>query len=373
MKVSRQIMKEVVAAGARFLKKNTGSHDWYVADIKVGKDKISHCLREIKNRKSRHACAQYRPDPPVPPAPPAAILSGAHHMTAHRTGQLLYEAQGTNTQQWNQGTRPEAGTVHSISPFPVSPSNILPGVQPAVASEHEYRPIAAAAGSSAELLQNTGTSAAPAAGSYAGAWEAAQQVSNAQNQDLLDFANNFSKTRRQQSYGGSSWKHLHNYDDQKEAGAQQFFSIPSWTTEYQQSKLTTAPSGTNQDLTHLPSPRKPPPWTGHRPRHAVAYHPPPRPASAPSAEQPHPTVQPDAYCQWPPVMQQRAFDQQSLPSSDLGDSRWSTPPSNDDNNFANIFSDFDSTSPRLQQQQYQSNHHNNDRRNHDYHNNFRVV
>jgi hypothetical protein len=393
MKVSRRIMKEVVAAGARFLKKNTGSHAWHVADIKVGKDKISHCLREIKNRKSRHAWAQYRPDPPPPPALPQAISSGAphpqaihgaQHMTAHCTGQLLYEAQdNTSTQHWNQGTRAEAGTVHSISPFAVSPSNILPDVQPAVASEHEYRPVAATpAGSSADLLRHS-ESSIPGHGE---AWEAEQQVPHSQNQDLIDFVGTSSRNKRQQNYGAPSWKQLHNYDDQKEeTGAERFFSTPSWTTEHQQNKIAAFSLGRSQEAVHRPSSRrKPPPWTGHHPSYAVAHH--PGPGSAPSAEQAHPPVQPDLYSQWPPMMQQRAIEQQPLPSSDDG-GRWSTPPSNEDTNFASVFSDSESASPSTEQQQndhqnhYCHNHYRREHcdpnlhepRSHDHHNHFSAV
>lgn len=51
MKASRAILHEVFDTGARFLKKDSSrrpSGGWYVADIKVGKDKISHCLRLLK-------------------------------------------------------------------------------------------------------------------------------------------------------------------------------------------------------------------------------------------------------------------------------------------------------------------------------------
>ncbi|KAI2505602.1 hypothetical protein MHU86_8844 [Fragilaria crotonensis] len=48
MKVSRAILAEVLATGARFLKKNPARTVWHVADIKVGKDKISHCLRSLR-------------------------------------------------------------------------------------------------------------------------------------------------------------------------------------------------------------------------------------------------------------------------------------------------------------------------------------
>ena len=50
MRVSRTILAEVLGTGARFLKKNPlQSTEWHVADIKVGKDKISHCLRSLKS------------------------------------------------------------------------------------------------------------------------------------------------------------------------------------------------------------------------------------------------------------------------------------------------------------------------------------
>ena len=49
MSVSRAILAEVLETGGRFLKRDTLNHQkWFVADINVGKDKISHALRLLK-------------------------------------------------------------------------------------------------------------------------------------------------------------------------------------------------------------------------------------------------------------------------------------------------------------------------------------
>jgi hypothetical protein len=48
MKVSKHILLEVLANGARIIQKHPIHEEWYVADPKVGRDKISHCLRLIK-------------------------------------------------------------------------------------------------------------------------------------------------------------------------------------------------------------------------------------------------------------------------------------------------------------------------------------
>lgn len=51
MTASRIILDEVLAGGARFLKKDLTTQQWYTADPRVGKDKISHCLRDLKKAK----------------------------------------------------------------------------------------------------------------------------------------------------------------------------------------------------------------------------------------------------------------------------------------------------------------------------------
>ena len=48
MKVSKDILLEVLGCGARFLQKHPIYQEWYVGNAKVGRDKISHCLRVIK-------------------------------------------------------------------------------------------------------------------------------------------------------------------------------------------------------------------------------------------------------------------------------------------------------------------------------------
>ena len=55
MRASRAILRKIIGLGARFLKKEDTHrpHYWYVADIKVGKDKISHVLREMKRERNR--------------------------------------------------------------------------------------------------------------------------------------------------------------------------------------------------------------------------------------------------------------------------------------------------------------------------------
>ena len=51
MKVSRSILHEVISPGARFLQKHPIYQEWYIADLKVGRDKISHCLRVLVKAK----------------------------------------------------------------------------------------------------------------------------------------------------------------------------------------------------------------------------------------------------------------------------------------------------------------------------------
>jgi hypothetical protein len=53
IKASRAILSELVASGARFLKKDGNRDRWLVADIKVGKDKISHALRSLKEARQK--------------------------------------------------------------------------------------------------------------------------------------------------------------------------------------------------------------------------------------------------------------------------------------------------------------------------------
>lgn len=176
MKVSRQIMKEVVSVGGRFLKKRTGAHDWYVADIKVGKDKTSHCLRDIKNKKNRNIWADYHPD-----APPD--VQGESLTTAHRSGQTLYEAHEPLQRERNLAFTPSAlplpGTMVDIQPRPSG-------------RHHEYKRAAQATGISPSMLD---TSPAPIPGSYSAArrWGEVQPASPAQNQLLVEFANSFGR------------------------------------------------------------------------------------------------------------------------------------------------------------------------------------
>ena len=48
MRVSKMILVEVLSQGGRFLRKDSISCKWYVADGKAEKNKISHCIRETK-------------------------------------------------------------------------------------------------------------------------------------------------------------------------------------------------------------------------------------------------------------------------------------------------------------------------------------
>jgi hypothetical protein len=52
--VSRAILADLLSSGARFLKKDGSHNRWLVADIKVGKDKISHALRALKDAKKKN-------------------------------------------------------------------------------------------------------------------------------------------------------------------------------------------------------------------------------------------------------------------------------------------------------------------------------
>jgi hypothetical protein len=53
MLAAKGILSEIIASGAQFLKKDTSSRCWYIADVKVGKDKISHVLRIIERAKEK--------------------------------------------------------------------------------------------------------------------------------------------------------------------------------------------------------------------------------------------------------------------------------------------------------------------------------
>jgi len=303
-------MKEVVSVGARFLKKNTGSHEWHVAEIKVGKDKISHCLREIKNRRSPHAWAQYRSDSPP--------TGNERLTTAHQTGQLLHEAQqpqeprsdrpqceAQDPQQWSLGANGRDETVHSVSPFTLSPSSsMLLDLQPKETSEQGLKPVTVE-GSSAALMNSL-----PASSSVGESYVAGRQAHHTsyavQNQLLVDYANTFSKKHyhHQQIHRGGAQKNLycHPEPDEKEEAVPHRSSRkePSWTQQQHSSlDMTTAPP-------------------------------------CPAADQPATT-----YAHWPPIMHQRGIDQQPLPSSDDGLWSISTLPSNEEN-LSHIFSDSES-------------------------------
>jgi hypothetical protein len=53
IEASRAILADLLESGARFLKKDGNRNRWLVADIKVGKDKISHALRSMKEEKKK--------------------------------------------------------------------------------------------------------------------------------------------------------------------------------------------------------------------------------------------------------------------------------------------------------------------------------
>ena len=57
MRVGKRILSEILASGAMFLKKDTSRDYWYIANIKVGKDKISHVLRIMKRAKEKRETA----------------------------------------------------------------------------------------------------------------------------------------------------------------------------------------------------------------------------------------------------------------------------------------------------------------------------
>jgi hypothetical protein len=48
MKATKKIMQEVLSLGSRFLKRDPIFQQWYLANTKAGRDKISHCLRELR-------------------------------------------------------------------------------------------------------------------------------------------------------------------------------------------------------------------------------------------------------------------------------------------------------------------------------------
>lgn len=59
MKVNRHVMEELKLSGStRFLKKDPIFEKFYIATNRVGRDKISHCLRELKNETQRTARIQ---------------------------------------------------------------------------------------------------------------------------------------------------------------------------------------------------------------------------------------------------------------------------------------------------------------------------
>ena len=68
MRILKAILYEIIDSGAQFLKKDTIRHYWYIVDVKVGKDKISHALRIMKrvkeNRERARASPQQKPGHP---------------------------------------------------------------------------------------------------------------------------------------------------------------------------------------------------------------------------------------------------------------------------------------------------------------------
>ena len=53
MLAAKAVLSEIIDSGAQFLKKDKYRHHWYIADVKVGKDKISHVLRIMKHAKEK--------------------------------------------------------------------------------------------------------------------------------------------------------------------------------------------------------------------------------------------------------------------------------------------------------------------------------
>ena len=69
MRVAEAILFEVIDSGAQFLKKDKFRHYWYIPDVKVGKDKISHALRIMKRAKENRERARASQQQPRPPSP----------------------------------------------------------------------------------------------------------------------------------------------------------------------------------------------------------------------------------------------------------------------------------------------------------------
>ena len=68
MRILKAILYEIIDSGAQFLKKDTIRHYWYIVDVKVGKDKISHALRIMKRAKDirERARVSQQKRPPSP-------------------------------------------------------------------------------------------------------------------------------------------------------------------------------------------------------------------------------------------------------------------------------------------------------------------
>lgn len=325
MKVSRQIMREVISNGGRFLKKDTGSHDWYIADIKVGKDKTSHCLRGIKNKskKNRSDWMVYQQGC-FPPPPPDATTSSMHSTSA-TPGKLLYASQDTR-QCWGSE---RAANAPSVSPMTMPLTRVI-------SANLQYQQRAAATGSheyyepsmgetldlSPELLNAIPSSKVPAWNYSTGCWETQPETAPpAQHSLLVDFANTFGEQQPQDQLPAD-----YCYPNVSEESTDQR------TSEVEGSWSTNEPHQQDErNSTHQQQQQQ--------------------------QEQQSYCQPPTTYSKWSPAnADQRATtthsDQPSLPSSAVSccsSSRWTRNPLDNDETLSNIFSDVGPPSPRSQQ------------------------
>ena len=189
MLVSKAIQHKIQETGARFLKKDTTSSTshayWYVADFKVGRDKISHVLRDMKNlRELESGQAQPaspqdhnsggsklgRPRQQVLRHQPlaTALRQQQHHVAATRAVFLHQQKAITQQKQAKAVPHPQRSIETAASVLPQQQTTALPhSLQPtAIAAAVSYQQQATLHHQVAVIPHAQQPTTAPAAAAY---------------------------------------------------------------------------------------------------------------------------------------------------------------------------------------------------------------
>ena len=105
MQVAKAILFEIIDSGAQFLKKDKSRNYWYIADVKVGKDKISHVLRIMKRAKESRESARASQQEKRPSSP-----NHSHGDVSELEAQQL----ATSPLQQQQATARAAASIMSL-------------------------------------------------------------------------------------------------------------------------------------------------------------------------------------------------------------------------------------------------------------------